>query len=100
MCAPPYLLCLPPSPLLFPWQIASAVPLDVMPGEHDPSNYTLPQQPLHRCLLPLCSRYTTFRPVTNPYSADYGGVRHVVYAVAPRWGGGGLPCCSCHRPLR
>lgn len=55
--------------------IAAAVPLDVMPGESDPSNYTMPQQPLHRCLLPLTSRFSSYRPVTNPYDAEVHSVR-------------------------
>jgi hypothetical protein len=54
---------------------ASAVPVDVMPGENDPSNVTLPQQALHPCLLPLASRYSSLRTVTNPYDAEVAGVR-------------------------
>lgn len=49
--------------------------MDVMPGEFDPTNYTLPQQPLHRCMLPLSSVYPTLQLVTNPYQADVDGVR-------------------------
>uniref|UniRef100_A0A671QXG5 DNA polymerase delta subunit 2 n=1 Tax=Sinocyclocheilus anshuiensis TaxID=1608454 RepID=A0A671QXG5_9TELE len=36
-------------------QLVASVPVDVMPGQYDPTNYTLPQQPLHRCMFP--SRY-------------------------------------------
>ncbi|KGL81954.1 DNA polymerase delta subunit 2, partial [Tinamus guttatus] len=53
----------------------TSVPVDVMPGEFDPTNYTLPQQPLHRCMLPLSSAYSTLQLVTNPYQADVDGVR-------------------------
>ncbi|NWR39051.1 DPOD2 polymerase, partial [Tachuris rubrigastra] len=56
-------------------QLCTSVPVDVMPGEFDPTNYTLPQQPLHRCMLPLASPYTTLHLVTNPYRADLDGVR-------------------------
>ncbi|NXS55570.1 DPOD2 polymerase, partial [Brachypteracias leptosomus] len=56
-------------------QLCTSVPVDVMPGEFDPTNYTLPQQPLHRCMLPLASAYATLRLVTNPYQADLDGVR-------------------------
>ncbi|NXX82049.1 DPOD2 polymerase, partial [Urocolius indicus] len=56
-------------------QLCTSVPVDVMPGEFDPTNYTLPQQPLHRCMLPLASAYPTLRLVTNPYQADLDGVR-------------------------
>lgn len=43
-----------------------------MPGADDPTNFTLPQQPFHQCLIPRCSRYTTLRRVTNPYEAYIG----------------------------
>ncbi|NWU73781.1 DPOD2 polymerase, partial [Pterocles burchelli] len=56
-------------------QLCTSVPVDVMPGEFDPTNYTLPQQPLHHCMLPLASPYATLRLVTNPYQADVDGVR-------------------------
>lgn len=56
-------------------QLCTSVPVDVMPGEFDPTNYTLPQQPLHRCMLPLASAYATLHLVTNPYQADIDGVR-------------------------
>ncbi|KFO53526.1 DNA polymerase delta subunit 2, partial [Corvus brachyrhynchos] len=56
-------------------QLCTSVPVDVMPGEFDPTNYTLPQQPLHRCMLPLASAYATLRLVTNPYQANLDGVR-------------------------
>ncbi|CAI9101018.1 OLC1v1038236C1 [Oldenlandia corymbosa var. corymbosa] len=48
-------------------QIAAGVPLDIMPGPHDPANFALPQQPLHRCLFPGSSAYNTFRSCANPH---------------------------------
>ncbi len=33
-------------------QLAAAVDVDVMPGQQDPANQLLPQQPLHPCLFP------------------------------------------------
>lgn len=56
-------------------QLAASVPVDVMPGQYDPTNYTLPQQALHRCMFPLSSVYPTLQLVTNPYQADVDGVR-------------------------
>ncbi|NXD87492.1 DPOD2 polymerase, partial [Halcyon senegalensis] len=56
-------------------QLCTSVPVDVMPGEFDPTNYMLPQQPLHHCMLPLSRAYSTLRLVTNPYQADVDGVR-------------------------
>ncbi|NXG40859.1 DPOD2 polymerase, partial [Psilopogon haemacephalus] len=56
-------------------QLCSSVPVDVMPGEFDPTNYTMPQQPLHHCMLPLSRAYCTLQLVTNPYQATLEGVR-------------------------
>lgn len=44
-----------------------SVTVDLMSGEFDPSNYMLPQQPMHPCLFPKCSASKNFRAVTNPY---------------------------------
>lgn len=54
-------------------QIASVCPVDVMPGEFDPTNHIMPQQPLHRCLFPKSSVYTTMQSVSNPYELEIGG---------------------------
>ncbi|XP_007247162.2 DNA polymerase delta subunit 2 [Astyanax mexicanus] len=56
-------------------QLVASVPVDVMPGEYDPTNYTLPQQSLHRCMFPLSVPYPTLQLVTNPYQAVMDGVR-------------------------
>ncbi|XP_075960554.1 DNA polymerase delta subunit 2 [Anarhichas minor] len=56
-------------------QLVASVPVDVMPGHHDPTNYTLPQQPLHRCMFPLSSVYPTLQLVSNPHQAKIDGVR-------------------------
>eukprot|EP00752_Nemacystus_decipiens_P013042 g11537.t2 len=52
--------------------LAAAGPVDVMPGESDPANYTLPQQPLHQCLLRNASRFGSLKRVTNPHEAKIG----------------------------
>ncbi|EDO29368.1 predicted protein [Nematostella vectensis] len=46
-----------------------------MPGEFDPTNHALPQQPLHRCMFPEAIAYPTMQSVTNPYEAVIGGIR-------------------------
>ncbi|KAK3010098.1 hypothetical protein RJ639_012438, partial [Escallonia herrerae] len=56
-------------------QIAAGIPLDIMPGPNDPANFSLPQQPLHRCLFPGSATYNTFRSCTNPHSFDLDNVR-------------------------
>lgn len=59
----------------FVLQLAASVPVDIMPGEFDPANHTMPQQPLHRCMFPQAAAYSTFQSVTNPYEAIIGGIR-------------------------
>uniref|UniRef100_A0A1A7Z0K6 DNA polymerase delta subunit 2 n=1 Tax=Iconisemion striatum TaxID=60296 RepID=A0A1A7Z0K6_9TELE len=56
-------------------QLVASVPVDVMPGQYDPTNYILPQQPLHRCMFPLSSVYPTLHLSCNPYEATIEGVR-------------------------
>lgn len=55
-------------------QLASTMEVDVMPGEQDPTNPALPQQPLHPSMLPECANLTTTRLVTNPYAFTVQGV--------------------------
>uniref|UniRef100_A0A8C4PZ91 DNA polymerase delta subunit 2 n=1 Tax=Eptatretus burgeri TaxID=7764 RepID=A0A8C4PZ91_EPTBU len=57
------------------FQLCTSVDVDAMPGEFDPANHTLPQQPLHRCMLPHSQPLSTLHLVTNPYEADIDGVR-------------------------
>ncbi|XP_069034130.1 DNA polymerase delta subunit 2 [Embiotoca jacksoni] len=56
-------------------QLVASVAVDVIPGRYDPTNYTLPQQPLHRCMFPLSSAYPTLHLASNPYQANIDGVR-------------------------
>ncbi|XP_073306849.1 DNA polymerase delta small subunit [Primulina huaijiensis] len=60
---------------IFLTQIAASIPLDIMPGTTDPANFSLPQQPLHRCLFPGSSAFNTFRSCTNPHSFELDNVR-------------------------
>ncbi|KAM8973446.1 DNA polymerase delta subunit 2 [Pelodytes ibericus] len=57
------------------FQLSGSVFVDVMPGAFDPTNYVLPQQPLHRCMFPQSAPYPTLQLVTNPYEADIDGIR-------------------------
>ncbi|GAB1606272.1 DNA polymerase delta subunit 2-like [Argonauta hians] len=59
-------------------QLVTNVEVDLMPGEFDPANYSLPQQPLHRCMFPKSSRYNTLHLVTNPYDCIIDGVRFLL----------------------
>ena len=74
------------------------MPVDMMPGEYDPANHFMPQQPLHKCMFPKAVSYPTVTSVSNPYEAAIGGVRYVSPATpfceqrclpAPKVGGKG-----------
>lgn len=56
-------------------QLAAAVQVDIMPGPNDPANFSLPQQPLHRCLFPGASVYSSFHASTNPHQFELDGIR-------------------------
>ncbi|XP_053995098.1 DNA polymerase delta subunit 2-like [Hylaeus volcanicus] len=47
--------------------IVQSCPIILMPGEFDPSCHTIPQQSLHPCILPQCSRFKSFYGATNPW---------------------------------
>lgn len=44
-----------------------SVNVDLMSGEFDPSNFMLPQQPMHHCMFPSSAPCGAFKCVTNPY---------------------------------
>lgn len=60
--------------------ILQTIPVALMPGENDPSDKTLPQQPLHKALLQSLESYLTeenqdiFDLITNPYKFEVEGV--------------------------
>lgn len=55
-------------------ELCETVDVDVMPGVADPTNYSLPQQPLHHCLLPQSAALSTFTRCTNPHAFEVDGV--------------------------
>ena len=55
--------------------LAAAVPVDIFPGESDPSNFTLPQQCFHKCLFPSASSFSTFTRTTNPCWLEVEGLQ-------------------------
>ncbi|KAJ0974516.1 hypothetical protein J5N97_016481 [Dioscorea zingiberensis] len=58
-------------------QLAAAMLLDIMPGPKDPANFSLPQQPLNRCLFPGASVYNTFMSCTNPHHFELDGIQFI-----------------------
>ena len=47
-------------------KFASGLDVDLMPGENDPANQNLPQQPLHGCLFPKATKFL-LKTVPNPH---------------------------------
>ncbi|KAL3285977.1 hypothetical protein HHI36_000491 [Cryptolaemus montrouzieri] len=56
-------------------QLCQIIEVDVMPGENDPSNHILPQQPLHYCMFPKSSKYNSSNQVPNPYKCSLNGLQ-------------------------
>ncbi|KAK4777529.1 hypothetical protein SAY87_017716 [Trapa incisa] len=56
-------------------EIAAGLTLDIMPGSNDPTNFSLPQKPLNRCLFPSSAAYNTFRSCPNPHCFEIDGVK-------------------------
>lgn len=56
--------------------LASNMEMDIMPGDKDPSTYSMPQQPLLPALLPQTTKYSeTVALRTNPYEFEIDGCR-------------------------
>ena len=64
-------------------QALMTVPIDLMPGSDDPGIFTLPQQPLHPCLLPQSTRFSSLSLVTNPYEVSLNGLLLTGHSGAP-----------------
>lgn len=71
-------------------EILPSIPVTLMPGEHDPANYSLPQQQIHRAMFQRARAYCSdsrpgidapeaepgwFDNVTNPWEGDVEGWR-------------------------
>lgn len=56
-------------------QLVASLPVDIMPGCNDPANFSLPQQPLHRCLFSGASTYNTFSSCPNPHEFELDNVK-------------------------
>jgi len=66
-------------------RLAALLPVDVIPGDGDPTTSALPQQPVHPLLLPTAHRYApkTFVSATNPHECLVGGVKMLGHAGQP-----------------
>ncbi|GFS16721.1 DNA polymerase delta subunit 2 [Elysia marginata] len=64
-------------------QLVTSVDVTILPGEFDPTNFSLPQQPFHQCMLPVSSRYNTLHRQTNPCDLTVEGLRIMGTAGQP-----------------
>jgi len=58
------------------FELSTHMTVDVMPGEKDPSNYTLPQNPLFRGMFPRSATLGSFTTISNPQSFQVEGTRY------------------------
>lgn len=69
-------------------ELLPSIPITIMPGEHDPANVSLPQQPIHQAMFPHSRAYASqhasngeglepgwLDSVTNPWDGDVEGWR-------------------------
>lgn len=54
-------------------QLLGNCAVDIMPGKLDPTNVSLPQQPLHPCLFKHSSRFDSLNLVPSPYEFSIEG---------------------------
>ena len=54
--------------------LAKNVTIDVMPGESDPSDDTIPQQPINKAYFPKSYACEHLKAVSNPYHFEMDGV--------------------------
>ena len=55
--------------------LSTSLPIDLMPGELEPTTSTLPQSPIHRGIMPMTAKQESFQAVMNPYAFEVDGVR-------------------------
>eukprot|EP01069_Polyplicarium_translucidae_P011955 Polyplicarium_translucidae@DN4599_c0_g1_i1.p1 len=55
--------------------LAAVLPVDIMPGEEDPTTFSIPQHPVHPALFAQGRRFANLRSVTNPVIFSIMGVR-------------------------
>jgi len=63
--------------------LCSACHLDLMPGAKDPASFSIPQQPINKCLLPRTSQMSTLNFATNPHKFSLGEVEFLGHSGQP-----------------
>lgn len=57
----------------FTSDLAKSINVDLMPGDKDPANFMMPQQPMHACMFPQSRTNSNFNSVSNPYQVEIDG---------------------------
>lgn len=63
--------------------LGAVVSVDLMPGPHDPTNFSLPQMPLSPHLFKRARRCQDVKAVTNPYECSLDSLRCLGHAGQP-----------------
>jgi len=64
-------------------QVASALPVELMPGQEDPTNFSMPQEPMHPYLFTEVRKCKDFKAVRNPYEASVAGLNVLGHSGQP-----------------
>ncbi|KAH3661869.1 hypothetical protein OGAPHI_006048 [Ogataea philodendri] len=56
-------------------ELLNSVPVTIMPGDSDPSESSLPKQPLHPSFFSSAGQFTNFKRATNPTWFEIDGLR-------------------------
>lgn len=64
-------------------ELASKVPVDVLPGRNEPTNLSLPQKAMLPHLFPRAQGCSGLRLASNPYEREVGGMRVLGHAGQP-----------------
>ena len=58
----------------FCYELAQNVTVDIMPGDSDPSDDTIPQQPINKAYFPKSKGNDYLKAVPNPHNFELDGV--------------------------
>lgn len=64
-------------------KLGESLEIDIIPGKNDPTNVSIPQQPMNFCLFKECAKLNTVHMVTNPYHFSLDGVEFLGEASQP-----------------
>jgi DNA polymerase delta subunit 2 len=78
-------------------QVSEHLPVDVLPGQQDPSNLSMPQMPMHPYLFRTAVKSNKFKSVSNPYQCTMEDLHILGHSGQPV--DNLLRCTSMEKPL-